>query len=1193
MELEDLSFQFLREITDDFSEKRKLGEGAFGVVYKGVTKNGDDVAVKKLKFRDINLDFEQFQNEFYNLKKLNHQNIVRILGYCYEIEKKPDIMLDGSKVFGSEIHKAFCFEYLHNGSLEKHLSDEFCELDWHTKFKIIKGTCEGLKYIHEERIHHLDLKPDNILLDKDMVPKIADFGLSRFFDKELARTSQHPYGTRGYQPPEYIDKGEISEKFDIFSLGVVIIKIVSGPKGYPKFLDMSSDEFIDQVRRDWRNRLEATCTGDLLEAYCHQVETCTRIALNCLETDSQKRPNIMKTIEKLNELEVDTGKLPKKGCHRTISRTAMHNSKIGMRMESKDITDQHQNIILRSDPSSNVLELHDALETSSDIVEEHIVGRTEEKEKVMASLLQGMQEKIVILPIHGIGGIGKTTFARLIYNDPKFNYYSRVWVHVSQRLDLSKIYKSIIFQLSGKECLDNESQKICSCLQKLLPGMDILIVLDDLWDDHQFRLEKLKGMLYHKDSNIIILVTTRSELVAERICTNVQPHKILPLTNDMCWDIIKQKSGFKDRNDKEQLMGIGQEIARKCGGVALAALSLGFTLGSMNFEEWMKVKDNDTWNEPVSNDFSLSNRVLASLMLSYSYMSPCLKPCFTYCATFAKGHKIFKYDLIYQWIVLDFVKPTRLLSNIQLCEKYILQLLGLSFFHQPVSPKTSEAYYAQATFFTMHDLVHDLAISLLGNKILDQSKQGNTGGSSCQYALLRDCSRPLELCLTSRERLIALRFLQGCRRKLSSAAFAPARSLRVLDLSECPIQRLPDSIGKLKELRYLIAPEIQDAIVPECITKLSNLVYLNLHGSNISALPKSIGKLERLLHFDLSNCKRIHALPDSFKNLEKLAHLDLSNCYCITGVSVLLRLSRLEHLNLKNCQKIGDPTKAMGGLPGLHYLNLSHVACVGLQQALVNLTKLRYLNLNASLRDETGFGSLLECVSSISNLEYLNLGSNANLLTISESIENLGKLNTLDLSYCQNLEKLPASVSAINSLKFLHVTGCRRLDKSTLPQNKNSTTALLPHFVVHAGDSESSSNLCELEDKHPTFLEISRLENVKSAQEAKRTKLAKKHSIKNLELSWTRDAKRFLDDKEVLRELEPPNTLKILSLKRYNSISFPSWMMSIATYLPGLANVTLRDLPSCNVLPPLGQLPNLRSLSIKGMDSIRKIDGDF
>ena len=109
----------------------------------------------------------------------------------------------------------------------------------------------------------------------------------------------------------------------------------------------------------------------------------------------------------------------------------MHNSKIEMRTESMDFTDQHQDIILRSNPSCNELELYDALETSSDIVEEHIVGRTEEKEKVMASLLEAMSEKIVILPIHGIGGIGKTTFARLIYNDPKLNCYSQVWVNVS------------------------------------------------------------------------------------------------------------------------------------------------------------------------------------------------------------------------------------------------------------------------------------------------------------------------------------------------------------------------------------------------------------------------------------------------------------------------------------------------------------------------------------------------------------------------------------------------------------------------------------------------------------------------------------------------------------------------------------------------------------------------------------------
>ena len=193
----------------------------------------------------------------------------------------------------------------------------------------------------------------------------------------------------------------------------------------------------------------------------------------------------------------------------------MHNDKIEMRMESKDIIDQHQNIILRSDSSCNELELHDALETSSDVVEEHIVGRIEEKEKVMASLLQVMSEKIVILPIHGIGGIGKTTFAKLIYNNPNFECYFHVWVDVSRRFDLNKIRESIVSQLSIKESQANERQMIRCSLTELLSGKKILIVLDDLWEDNQFQLKELKDMLYHDDSNMIILVTTCSEHVAE------------------------------------------------------------------------------------------------------------------------------------------------------------------------------------------------------------------------------------------------------------------------------------------------------------------------------------------------------------------------------------------------------------------------------------------------------------------------------------------------------------------------------------------------------------------------------------------------------------------------------------------------------------------------------------------------------
>jgi hypothetical protein len=197
----------------------------------------------------------------------------------------------------------------------------------------------------------------------------------------------------------------------------------------------------------------------------------------------------------------------------------------------------------------------------------------------MASILESMRQKIIIFPIYGIGGIGKTTFAKLIYNDTNFKYYSKVWVYVSPRFDLNKICNSIISQLSEKEFQTSERQTISTCLTKLLSCKKVLIVLDDLWEDNPFHLEDLKAMLNLGDGiNTIVLVTTRSKQIAEKTCTNLKPYKIESLTNEMCWDIIKQRSGFEARDDKDHLTCIGKEIALKCGGVALATQSLGFML---------------------------------------------------------------------------------------------------------------------------------------------------------------------------------------------------------------------------------------------------------------------------------------------------------------------------------------------------------------------------------------------------------------------------------------------------------------------------------------------------------------------------------------------------------------------------------------------------------------------------------------
>jgi hypothetical protein len=166
-----------------------------------------------------------------------------------------------------------------------------------------------------------------------------------------------------------------------------------------------------------------------------------------------------------------------------------------MKNKSEDITGGHSNIELMTDPDCSELQIVDAGETSSDVVEELIVGRTEEKYKIMSSLLEGISKKFSILPIYGIGGICKTTLARLIYKDPNFSGYSLVWVHVPQRFDLHKIRESIISQLHNKGSQQaNPGQTMQSCLVKLLCGKKALIVLDDLWEDNQFLLQDLKDI---------------------------------------------------------------------------------------------------------------------------------------------------------------------------------------------------------------------------------------------------------------------------------------------------------------------------------------------------------------------------------------------------------------------------------------------------------------------------------------------------------------------------------------------------------------------------------------------------------------------------------------------------------------------------------------------------------------------------
>uniref|UniRef100_A0A453GF44 non-specific serine/threonine protein kinase n=1 Tax=Aegilops tauschii subsp. strangulata TaxID=200361 RepID=A0A453GF44_AEGTS len=240
-----LPLSLLENITNNFSPGHKIGSGGFAVVYKGVLDNGT-VAVKKLS--NTYLYEDKFWQEIECLMKAKHKNIVRFLGYCSDTQEE-FLKYEGKSIMAGIQERILCFEYVPKGDLLKYISDASSGLEWRDRYKIIKGICEGLNYLHTQNIVHLDLKPANILMDDKMVPKITDFGVSRCFKEDQTRTIVTIVaGTPGYLAPEFTN-GVITFKYDLYALGVIIMEILTGAKGYHE---------AGEVLERWSSRLETS-----------------------------------------------------------------------------------------------------------------------------------------------------------------------------------------------------------------------------------------------------------------------------------------------------------------------------------------------------------------------------------------------------------------------------------------------------------------------------------------------------------------------------------------------------------------------------------------------------------------------------------------------------------------------------------------------------------------------------------------------------------------------------------------------------------------------------------------------------------------------------------------------------------------------------------------------------------------------
>ncbi|CAN6349330.1 unnamed protein product [Urochloa humidicola] len=275
-----LDLSTLRAATEDFAESKMLGKGGFGIVYKGVLPDGQEIAIKRLS-QGSRQGIGELKSELVLVAKLHHKNLVRLIGVCLQ-----------------EHEKILVYEYMPNRSLDTILfdSERNRELDWGKRFKIVSGIARGLQYLHEDsqlKIVHRDLKANNILLDLDYGPKISDFGLAKIFGGDQSKyVTRRVAGTYGYMAPEYAMRGQYSIKSDVFSFGVLVLEIVTGRRNSGVY---SSEHDVDLLNLVW----EHWTRGNVVELIdpslsdhppIEQVLKCLHIGLLCVQRIPAARP---------------------------------------------------------------------------------------------------------------------------------------------------------------------------------------------------------------------------------------------------------------------------------------------------------------------------------------------------------------------------------------------------------------------------------------------------------------------------------------------------------------------------------------------------------------------------------------------------------------------------------------------------------------------------------------------------------------------------------------------------------------------------------------------------------------------------------------------------------------------------------------------------------------------------------------
>ncbi|KAL7197576.1 hypothetical protein ACSBR2_020170 [Camellia fascicularis] len=695
-------------------------------------------------------------------------------------------------------------------------------------------------------------------------------------------------------------------------------------------------------------------------------------------------------------------------------------------------------------------------ETSSFVRIPEVIGRGGDKEDLIKLLLSSDEgENVHIIPIVGMGGLGKTTLAQLVYNDYRIknHFTKRLWVCVSDDFDIEKILRKLLTAAGDNNCNNAGIEQLQSLVQKMLSEERIFLVLDDVWNEDPVEWQKLHDLLMSEERGSRIVVTTRSRKVASIVRT-MGSYQLKGLLDSDCLAILVKWAFEKGEESKHpNLINIGRETVKKCGGVPLAARTLGVLLYTKtNEHDWLSVRDNAMWAH-VQN----KNDILPVLRLSYDQMSSNLKQCFAYCSLFGKNQTIHRIELIYLWMAQGFLQSSERNEELEdIGKEYMEELVRRSF----LQPDQWEGTYK------MHDLVHDLAKYVAGcecmtlegenTKVIPNTVQHVSFGSTSYHKL------PRPLIEAQLRTIVVPRKIEPDFAVSIEAEFSSFSRLRVLNC-KCTDAKLDDDteqpfystepvhlkpIGNLKHLRYLSFRGSK--VHPKSLCKLLNLQYLDLYGSGLHELPEDFGKLINLRFLSLSS--RLTCLPEKgIGGLTSLRTLQLYDNPELTSLSEGIRhLTCLRQLFIRKCPKLASLPIGFKHLTSLEYLSIRWCDTLKFSEDndLLGMTSIKELVLT-DLPELVCLPLGLQHVAcSLNSLIVGNCPKLASLPTT--GFRHLTSLENLSIKKCDTLKFSDDDLQGMRSLKKLVLSDLREL--VSLPMGLQDAATSLHSLILRNCD---------------------------------------------------------------------------------------------------------------------------------------------